>query len=108
MSLDEIVTQPVPVHVRAALDALMAISGADQDLESGFRASMAQAVLLSGRPLYPPLLRPAEVIPAGRAVELAAMALELAVDEASSVEEALRCGTAAAALQGRPPIDVAW
>lgn len=98
----DVPTQPVPVHIRQALDALMAISADDPELDLAFRAIEAVATLRTVRPIYPPPIPVTAWIPAERAVELASAALDRAIANASSAEEAIRAGAAAAALAGRP------
>lgn len=93
-------TQPVPVHIARALDALDGIRDDDPDLDACCRAGLAAAALCAVRPLYPPRPTPEASVPAAVAIQMADQALVDATEAATTAEEAVRCAAARAALRG--------
>jgi len=101
-------TQPVPVHIARALDALDGIQDDDPDLDECFRAGLAAATLRAVRPPYPPRPTPEAAVPATAAIETADQALADATEAATTAEEAVRCAAARAALRGEPMESYPW
>jgi len=98
-------TQPVPVHIARALDALDGIQDDDPDLDECFRAGLAAATL---RAVRPPRPTPEAAVPATAAIETADQALADATEAATTAEEAVRCAAARAALRGEPMESYPW
>ena len=101
-------TQPVPVHIARALDALDGIQDDDPNLDECFPAGLAAATLRAVRPPYPPHPRPEEAVLAAAAIETADQALAEATEVATTAEEAVRCAAARAALRGEPMESFPW
>lgn len=102
-------TQPVPPHIATALAVLNRVSPDDPDMEPAADAVTALGVLTSCRPLYPPLPGPTDPpVPAAEAITQADAALELAIGEARSAEEAVRCAIARRALRGDMDAASVW
>ena len=101
-------TQPVPVHIARALDALDGIQDDDPNLDACCRAGLAVATLRAVRPPYPPRPPPEAAVPAAAAIETADQALAEATETATTAEEAVRCAAARAALRGEPMESFPW
>jgi len=94
-----ITTQPEPLRLGRAAQALDAVLAGDLDVETRLAVGAALAVLADVHPPYPPLPEPAQPVPAAEGIALAVAELAAAVEHAGSVEEAIRAGLAARELR---------
>ena len=94
-----ITTQPEPLHLGRAAQALDAVLAGDLDVETRLAVGAALAVLADVHPPYPPLPEPAQPMPVVEGIALAVAELAAAVEHAGSVEEAIRAGLAARELR---------